>query len=141
MKKNLINMSSLTLPGFDFSTRLRDIIRGCQCSPVGCIIFRSAGNVLWIVCKFILLDFRLQVFGFGSPRTRARTMTTFTIQLLFLWFVARRSTRIWVFSNLQKALVSLLVLPVCEDLRVQSNRQKKNTFNNMYFQFGNQVER
>lgn len=89
----------------------------CCCWPVGRIIFRSAGNVLWIICEFILLDFRLQIFGFGSARTWTWPMPTFAIQLLLLGFVARRCGRVRVFSQLQKALVSLLVLPVCEDLR------------------------
>lgn len=92
-------------------------LRCCCCWPVGCIIFRSAGNVLWLVCEFILLDFRLQIFGFGSAGTWTRPVTAFAIQLLLLWFVARRGGRVWVFSQLQKALISLLVLPVCEDLR------------------------
>lgn len=71
---------------------------------------------MWIVCKFILLDFRLQVFGFGSPRTWAQPMATFAFQLLLLWFVARGRGGVWIFPRLQKALVPLLVLPVCEDL-------------------------
>lgn len=94
----------------------------CCCWPVGSIVFRSAGNVLWLVCEFILLDFRLQIFGFGSARTWAWPVTTFAVQLLLLWLVARGGSRVWVFPQLQKALISLLVLPVCEDLRRSTER-------------------
>lgn len=61
----------------------------CCCGPVGSIIFRVAGNVLRVICKFILLYFWLQVFGFGSAGTLAWPMTPFTVQFLLLWFVAR----------------------------------------------------
>lgn len=72
---------------------------------------------MWIVCKFILLDFRRQVFGFGPAGTWTLPVAAFAVQLLLLWFVARRGGRIWVFPQLQEALIPLLVLPVCEDLK------------------------
>ena len=95
----------------------RDIMRSRCCRPVGSIVFRSAGNILWIICELILLDFRLQVFGFGSAGPGTWSVTAFAIQLLFLWFMARRGSGVRVFPQLQEPLVSLLVLPVCEDLR------------------------
>lgn len=87
-----------------------------SCWPVGCIILRSTGNVLWIICKIILLDFGLQIFGFGSARTWTWPVTAFAVQLLLLRFLARGGSGIRVLPGLQKALVPFLVLPVCEDL-------------------------
>lgn len=72
---------------------------------------------MWIICEFILLDLRRQIFGFGPARTWTLPVTAFAVQLLLLWFVSRRGSRIWVFPQLQEALISLLVLPVCEDLK------------------------
>lgn len=72
---------------------------------------------MWIVCKFILLDFRLQVFGFGSAGAGTWPMTTFAVQLLLLWLVASCGSGVWVFPQLQESLVSFLVLPVCENLQ------------------------
>lgn len=88
-----------------------------SCWPVGCIILRSAGNVLRIICKIILLDFGLQIFGFGSARTWTWPVTAFAVQLLFLRFLARGGSGIRVLPGLQKALVPFLVLPVSEDLQ------------------------
>jgi len=72
---------------------------------------------LWIVGEFILLDFGLQIFGFGSAGPRTRCVAAFAFQLLLFWFVARRVRRVGVLPQLQEALVPLLVLPVREDLR------------------------
>lgn len=93
--------------------------------PVGCIIFGSTGNILWVICKFILLNFRLQIFGFGSARAWTWCVTTFTIQLLLFWFVSRRGSRVWILPQLQEAFVSFLVLPVCEDLWRKHNTSQK----------------
>lgn len=88
----------------------------CCCWPVGSIIFRSAGNILWILWEIILLNFWLYEFRFGSSRTW--TWSSFAVLFLLLWFMAGCGCRIWVFP--QNALISLLVLPICEDLRLRT---------------------
>lgn len=72
---------------------------------------------MWIICKIILLDFGLQIFGFGSARTWTWPVTAFAVQFLLLRFLARGGSGIRVLPGLQKALIPFLVLPVCEDLR------------------------
>lgn len=119
MQKTFPEQQPLILPWFTLKLpplKVKSLIWS-SCWPVGCIILRSAGNVLWIICKIILLDFGLQIFGFGSARTWTWTVTAFAVQLLLLRLLARGGSGIRVLTGLQKALISFLVLPVSEDLR------------------------
>lgn len=67
--------------------------------------------------ELILLDFRLQVLGFGSAGALSCAVAPFPFQLLLLGLaMLDRSAQLVLLAQLQKPPVPFLVLPVCQDL-------------------------
>lgn len=59
--------------------KMREVLKIFFCSPVGRVVFGGAGNVLGIVCEFILLDFGLQVLRLGPAGPWAWTVAAFAV--------------------------------------------------------------
>lgn len=86
--------------------------------PVGGVILGDTWHVNWVISKFIFLDLGLKVFGFGSPRARARPMSRLPFQFLLLGLpMFGGSTKLMVSTQLQESSVTFLILPVGEDLK------------------------
>lgn len=86
--------------------------------PVGGVILGDTWHVDRVISEFIFLDLGLKVFGFGSPRARARPMSCLPFQFLLLGFpMFGGSSKLMVSTQLQESSVTFLILPVGEDLK------------------------
>ena len=86
--------------------------------PVGGVILGDTWHINWVISEFIFLDLGLKVFGFGSPRARARPMACLPFQFLLLGLpMFGGSSKFMVSTQFQESSVTFLILPVIEDLK------------------------
>lgn len=86
-------------------------------TPVWSIIFGDAGHINGIILELIFLDLGLQILGLGPARPRPSPMAPFALQLLLLGLpMFDRCAHIMVLAQLQEPPVTLLILPVRQDL-------------------------
>lgn len=87
-------------------------------APVWSVVFGDAWHINGIILKLIFLDLGLQVLGLGPARARPGPVAPFPLQLLLLGLpVFDGGAHIVVLAQLQEPPVTLLVLPVCQDLK------------------------